>query len=104
MLIICKHLTTRHCHATALRDGLVPETTAALYGSTQGQASSLPRRHTAPGARLLTVYGWLRNGHLPPLLRRSLEPVLHAPVRMVHKLVADAVLAGEDRHLQRIER
>ena len=59
---------------TALAPALTPETTAAPDGSTKGQASSLPRRHTAPGARLLTVYGWRGNGHLPALLRRSLEP------------------------------
>jgi len=32
----------------------------------------LVRRHAAPGAKPLTVYGWRGKGHLPALLRRPL--------------------------------
>ena len=48
---------------------------------TKGQASSLPPATTAPGAKPLTVYGWHGKGHLPALLRRSLE---HAQYTSVH--------------------
>jgi hypothetical protein len=36
-------------------------------------------------------------------LRRPIESALHAPVGMMDELVIDAVFAGEDRHLQRVE-
>ena len=92
-------LTRRPCGPA-----LTPETTAAPDGSTKGQASSLPRRHAAPGAKPLTVYGWRGKGHLPALLRRSLEPVLDAAVGMMHQPADILVAACPDRHFKRIER
>src|SRR6266568_2462684 len=49
----------------------------------KGRPDSLPRRHAAPGSKPLTVYGWRGKGHLPALLRRSLELVEHAAVGVV---------------------
>jgi len=43
-------------------------------------------------------------GHLPALLRRSLEPVLDATVRMMHKPVQIIMTTRPDRHFQRIDR
>ena len=66
---IATHATRRPCGPA-----LTPETTAAPDGSTNGQAAACPGRHAAPGAKPLTMYGWRGKGHLPALLRRSLEP------------------------------
>jgi putative transposase len=73
---------------------LTPKTTAAPDGSTKGQASSLPRRRAAPGAKPLTVYGWRGKGHLPALLRRPLEPAQYTSIAFTERLAAAGVSAS----------
>jgi putative transposase len=41
---------------------------------------------TAPGAKPLTVYGWRGKGHLPALLRRSLEHAQYTAIRYTERL------------------
>ena len=41
---------------------------------------------TAPGAKPLTVYGWRGKGHLPALLRRSLEHAQYTSIRYTERL------------------
>ena len=65
---------------------LTPETTAAPDGSTKGQATACPRRPRHPGAKPLTVYGWRGKGHLPALLRRSLEHAQYTSIRYAERL------------------
>ena len=65
---------------------LTPETTAAPDGSTKGQAAACPRRHAAPCAKPLTVYGWRGKGHLPARLRRPLEPGQYTAIRYTERL------------------